>query len=95
MYRLLGKTMYYKEILNDTVPYPIHGSEIMIKFCKVIITVKHSSLFTKFLLIYMSIHEKNLFDNLFFLNRKLFYLKIQILIPEGIAYTCLKSSPSL
>lgn len=66
MYRLLGKAMYYKEILNYTVPYPIHGSEIMIKFCKVIITVKHSSLFTKFLLIYMSIHEKNLFDNLFF-----------------------------
>lgn len=65
MYRLLGKTMYCKEILNDTVPYPIHGSEIMIKFCKVIITVKHASLFTKFL-IYMSIPEKNLFDNLFF-----------------------------
>lgn len=66
MYRLLGKAMYCKEILNYTVPYPIHGSEIMIKFCKVIKTVKHSSLFTKFLLIYMSIHEKNLFDNLFF-----------------------------
>lgn len=53
------------QITGQCTARRFHGSEIMIKFCKVIITVKHSS-FTKFLLIYMSIHEKNLFDNLFF-----------------------------
>lgn len=65
MLRLLGKKMYCNEILNYAFQYPNHGSEIMMKFCKVIVTVKYSSLYTKLLPIYASICEKNLFDNLF------------------------------
>lgn len=65
MYRLLGKIMYCNEILNYIVLYFIYGSEIMIKFCKVIIIVKYL-LFIKFFFIYMSIYEKNFFDNFFF-----------------------------
>lgn len=66
MYGLLGKIMYCKEILNYIVLYFIYGSEIMIKFCKVIIIVKYLLLFIKFFFIYMSIYEKNFFDNFFF-----------------------------
>lgn len=57
--------MYCKEILNYIVLYFIYGSEIMIKFCKVIIIVKYLLLFIKFFFIYMSI-KKNFFDNFFF-----------------------------